>query len=416
MKITKVDIYMLDAGAQRASRRPICCRVWTDEGIYGDGEAGIAFDYAAPAGVGMLQDLSRLIIGMDPMRVDAIWEKLFKLTFWGQGGGPLVFAGISAIDIALMDIKGKALNVPVYELLGGKFRDNVRCYASQLQFGWNEKIGPWGPTQEYVDICKYAMSEGYDAVKIDFIAYDREGKDIPYEECEGFLSHDLYALAEERIAAIRQECGHLDIIMENHGRSDSISAVKLGELCDKYDLYCLEEPTTVLNTEFHKRVQRRIRTPIGSGERIYTRWQYLNFFRDNSIQLVQPDACNCAPAVPSPRRRLFSLLRPSPTSPFMSITSAPLSLPSPALANTIISQRMAAIRSPTFPALARNSRTLPSRPRWSMSRSRNRDVWSAKQLKGGIRSENIPQVLEPVLHFPGRQLHFQTGDDQGCVL
>ena len=76
MKITKVDIYMLDAGAQRASRRPICCRIWTDEGIYGDGEAGIAFDYAAPAGVGMLQDLSRLIIGLDPMRVDAIWEKL----------------------------------------------------------------------------------------------------------------------------------------------------------------------------------------------------------------------------------------------------------------------------------------------------------------------------------------------------
>lgn len=54
MKITKVDIYMLDATAQRASRRPICCRVWTDEGFYGDGEAGIAFDYAAPAGIGML--------------------------------------------------------------------------------------------------------------------------------------------------------------------------------------------------------------------------------------------------------------------------------------------------------------------------------------------------------------------------
>ena len=61
MKITKVDIYMLDATAQRASRRPICCRIWTDEGFYGDGEAGIAFDYAAPAGIGMLQDISRLI-------------------------------------------------------------------------------------------------------------------------------------------------------------------------------------------------------------------------------------------------------------------------------------------------------------------------------------------------------------------
>ncbi|MDE6881315.1 MAG: mandelate racemase/muconate lactonizing enzyme family protein, partial [Oscillospiraceae bacterium] len=100
----------------------------------------------------MLQDLSRLIIGEDPMRVDAIWEKLFKVSFWGQGGGPVVFAAISAIDIALMDIKGKALNVPIYELLGGKFRDNDRCYASQLQFGWNDRIGPWGSKEEYAAI------------------------------------------------------------------------------------------------------------------------------------------------------------------------------------------------------------------------------------------------------------------------
>ena len=119
MKITKVDIYMLDATAQRASRRPICCRVWTDEGFYGDGEAGIAFDYAAPAGIGMLQDISRLVIGKDPMRTDELWERMFKVSFWGQGGGVVVFAGMSALDIALMDIKGKALGVPIYQLLGG---------------------------------------------------------------------------------------------------------------------------------------------------------------------------------------------------------------------------------------------------------------------------------------------------------
>lgn len=169
MKITKVDIYMLDATAQRASRRPICCRVWTDEGFYGDGEAGIAFDYAAPAGIGMLQDISRLVIGKDPMRTDELWERMFKVSFWGQGGGPVVFAAISAIDIALMDIKGKVLNVPVYELLGGKVNDSIRCYASQLQFGWNEDVGPRGTAKEYADICKYAMEDGYDAVKLDLL-------------------------------------------------------------------------------------------------------------------------------------------------------------------------------------------------------------------------------------------------------
>ena len=170
---------MLDATAQRASRRPICCRVWTDEGFYGDGEAGIAFDYAAPAGIGMLQDISRLVIGKDPMRTDEVWERMFKVSFWGQGGGPVVFAAISAIDIALMDIKGKVLNVPVYELLGGKVNDSIRCYASQLQFGWNEDVGPRGTAKEYADICKYAMEDGYDAVKLDFTLYDRDKKDIP---------------------------------------------------------------------------------------------------------------------------------------------------------------------------------------------------------------------------------------------
>jgi len=198
MKITKVDIYMLDATAQRASRRPICCRVWTDEGFYGDGEAGIAFDYAAPAGIGMLQDISRLVIGKDPMRTDELWERMFKVSFWGQGGGPVVFAAISAIDIALMDIKGKVLNVPVYELLGGKVNDSIRCYASQLQFGWNEDVGPRGTAKEYADICKYAMEDGYDAVKLDFTLYDRDKKDIPNRDCEGFVSTDFYNMVEER--------------------------------------------------------------------------------------------------------------------------------------------------------------------------------------------------------------------------
>ncbi len=293
MKITKVDIYMLDATAQRASRRPICCRIWTDEGFYGDGEAGIAFDYAAPAGIGMLQDISRLIIGKDPMRTDELWERMFKISFWGQGGGPVVFAAISAIDIALMDIKGKVLNVPIYELLGGKVNDSIRCYASQLQFGWNEDVGPRGTAKEYADICKYAMSEGYDAVKLDFTMYDRDKKDIPNRDCEGFISNDFYKMVEERIAAIREECGDVDIIMENHGRTDVTSAIKLGELCDKYNFYALEEPATPLRPEFQKLIREKVRTPLAAGERLYTRWQFLNYFKDNSIQLVQPDACNC---------------------------------------------------------------------------------------------------------------------------
>ena len=91
MKITKVDIYLLDAGVQKASRRPIVCRVHTDECIYGDGEAGVAYGSGANAAFGMIKDLAPLIIGKDPMNVEPIWESLLKTTFWGQGAGPLSF-------------------------------------------------------------------------------------------------------------------------------------------------------------------------------------------------------------------------------------------------------------------------------------------------------------------------------------
>lgn len=84
---------------------------------------------------------------------------MFKSSFWGMGGGAIVFAGISAIDIALWDIKGKALNVPCYQLMGGKFRSQMRSYASQLQFGWCDKIGPYGKPEEYRMIAKYALDD-----------------------------------------------------------------------------------------------------------------------------------------------------------------------------------------------------------------------------------------------------------------
>ena len=112
MKITKVDVYMLDAGEQRWQRKPIICRIHTDEGVYGDGEAGIALGIGSTGAFGMVKDLAGLIIGMDPMNIEVIWNKMFKSSFWGMGGGAIVFAGISAIDIALWDIKGRSWACP----------------------------------------------------------------------------------------------------------------------------------------------------------------------------------------------------------------------------------------------------------------------------------------------------------------
>lgn len=95
---------------------------------------GLAYGVGASGGIGVAKDLSALLIGMNPMDTEAIWEKMLRKTFWGQGGGGIFSAAMSGLDIAMWDIKGKALNVPLYVLLGGKSRDGIRAYASQLQY------------------------------------------------------------------------------------------------------------------------------------------------------------------------------------------------------------------------------------------------------------------------------------------
>ena len=285
---------MLDAGVQRASRRPVIARITTDEGIYGDGEAGIALGTGAPGAFGMVQDLSRLIIGMDPFDTEKIYHRLLKSSFWGIGSGAIVMAGISALDIALLDIKGKALGVPVFQLLGGKTRNEMRNYASQLQFGWCDKIGPFGKSDDYVRITEYALSQGYDCVKIDFTQFDRNAVRMGTNAVEGILPRPLVNMIDERMGAIRSSLGYdFDIIVENHCRTDAISGTQIGELCDKYKVMAYEEPAMPQNPEMHKVIRSKIKTPIATGERIYGTRMYYIFLKLDAVQLIQPDICNC---------------------------------------------------------------------------------------------------------------------------
>ena len=296
MKITKIDIFMEDLPVEQFKKGtwcPILCRVYTDEGIYGDGEAALAYGNAQNAAFGMVKDLAKLVIGMDPLDNEVIWDKLYKTTFWGQGGGPVVNAGISAIDIALWDIKGKYFNVPVYKLLGGKRRDNLRCYASQLQFGWSDHGEVMASTEDYVNVCKKAVDEGYDAVKIDFFTFDRDGRAFDkMEEMQRLLKPYYVQLVEERVAACREAVGpNVDIIMENHSRPDAQSAIQLGRAVQKYNIFYFEEPNTP-TPKMNKFISDRLDMPIAQGERIYTRWQYAPYFENNSVQVIQPDMGN----------------------------------------------------------------------------------------------------------------------------
>ncbi len=298
MKITSVDVIALETDPG-CGTRCVFAQVNTDEGISGLGEAAVAICTGAPAVFELIRDLAPLVIGMDPEENEVIWEKLFKSSFWGQGNGAVFMGGIAAIDIALWDIKAKAVKKPLYKLLGGKQRPKLRTYASQLQFGWGKpSFTPWkvesGEPEFYREGALKAVSEGYDAIKINFLRFDRQGVAIPSKNTIGHLSRELMKLAEQRLAATRDAVGpDVDIILENHAMTDASTAIQFAKMAEPYDIMFLEEGATPLNPDVFRRIADNTSIPLATGERTYTRWGFKPFFDNQSLTVIQPDIGNC---------------------------------------------------------------------------------------------------------------------------
>jgi L-alanine-DL-glutamate epimerase-like enolase superfamily enzyme len=298
MKITSVELYRFEVAllklpnGRMMTDKPIICKINTDDGLYGFGEAGVALGVGGTAAFGMVRDLAETVIGMDPTNTEGIWDRMQKKTFWGQGGGTMVSAGMSAIDIALWDIKGKALGVPLYKLLGGKTRDSLRCYASQLQFGWGEKWTPLAKPEEYAECALKAVEEGYDCIKIDPAIFDME-----YNRGGDFtkmLSREQIRMCYDRLAAVRNAVGpDIGIIVEMHCGTDTTTAIQLGKAIEDIGIFYYEEPVMPLNPNMMKEVKDSVNFPIASGERIYTRWGYRPFLEMRAIDVIQPDLGNC---------------------------------------------------------------------------------------------------------------------------
>ena len=294
MRITSVDLLRLKTeGAGPV--RPIICRINTDEGIYGLGEAGVAIVSGATAAYELLKDYATRIIGMNPLHHEVIWEKLYKDTFWAQGNGAIIMAAVSAIDTALWDIRGKHYDAPVYELLGGKQRSKLRTYASQLQFGWGiPAYNRDGGLQKYEDACKAALDEGYTAVKVNFFEQRKHGPNVNYLETTGFLSSEIMNTAEERIARLRELMGpDGDILLENHAMTDAVSSIQFAHMAEKYRPMFLEEPATPLNSKVFEKIAANTSIPLATGERTFTRWGFRPLIESGAISVAQPDIGNC---------------------------------------------------------------------------------------------------------------------------
>jgi L-alanine-DL-glutamate epimerase-like enolase superfamily enzyme len=217
---------------------------------------------------------------------------MLRESFWGLGGGPVFYSAMSAIDTALWDIKGKALNVPVYQLLGGKTNENLRTYASQLQFDWSQDCIKMLTPDDYARAAAKAMAEGYDAVKVDPIVYDENG-DSSYDRTKLFTPKQM-KLFGDRLRAIRKEVGdEVDIIFEAHSLMGCASAIQMGKVVEEVGCMMFEEPVNYLNSAVHKKVSDRVNVPIAGGERLYHRWDVRPYFEDQSIDILQPDVGLC---------------------------------------------------------------------------------------------------------------------------
>ncbi|MFT4732571.1 MAG: galactonate dehydratase [Gammaproteobacteria bacterium] len=292
MKVTHVEIFDIHC-PERTSWHPVFVRVHTDEGIHGVGEAGLAYDWGHSAAAAMVKEIvEAVLIGFDPFKTELLWSRMLRESFWGLGGGPVLYAAMSAIDTALWDIKGKALNVPVYQLLGGKTNDNLRTYASQLQFDWSQDCIKMLTPDDYARAASKAMAEGYDAVKVDPIVYDANG-DSSYDRTKLFTPKQM-KLFGDRMRAIRKEVGDdVDIIFEAHSLMGCASAIQMGSIVEEVGCMMYEEPVSYLNSAVHKKVSENVKVPIAGGERLYHRWDARPYFEDQSIDVLQPDVGLC---------------------------------------------------------------------------------------------------------------------------
>jgi galactonate dehydratase len=281
MKVTAAKIYIVEVGG----RHPVLVQVSTDRGLRGVGEAAIAYGTGATAAAGMIKDLAEgFLLGKDPSRIEMIWGEMYDHTFWAKGGGPIVFAGLSAIEQALWDIKGKALGVPVYEMLGGKCREQCRVYAN----GWSFRcVTP----SDFAREAARVVEDGYSAIKFYPLATAERDRHGHIRHVSGrSIDRDAERLAIARVKAVRDAVGpDVDIMLDMSAELTTDAIIRLGRQLEGQDIFFLEEPVDPFDVEALKKVSEHVHVPIAVGERIYTRYGFRPILELRAADILQPD-------------------------------------------------------------------------------------------------------------------------------
>ncbi|UCI19003.1 galactonate dehydratase [Mesorhizobium sp. B2-1-8] len=258
MKITSLTTYLVPP-------RWLFLKIETDAGVTGWGEPVV--EGRALTVEAAVKELGDYLIGKDPRLIEDHWTVMHRGGFYR--GGPILMSAIAGIDQALWDIKGKALGVPVHELLGGKLRDTIKVYS------W---IGGDRPA-EVAAGAREMVARGFLALKMNGT-----------EELQIVDSHDKIDAAVERVAMVREAVGSgIGIAVDFHGRVHRPMARILVKELEPYRLMFIEEPVLSESREALKEIAALGSTPIALGERLYSRWDFKSVFEEAIVDIIQPD-------------------------------------------------------------------------------------------------------------------------------
>lgn len=269
MRITDIKLYPVWVG----SRNQLVIKVETDEGIYGLGESGLSGRELAV--IGALKHFREFLIGRDPMKRGQIWQELYRSQYFE--GGRVLLAAQSAIDIALYDIVGKALGVPVYQLLGGKHRDVIPCFATA--YG--------GRGEQLLESVQFLWSHGWTVIRaMSLLPKEPENPNI-------FEPRRSIPYTAQWLVKIREELGsELTLGVDYHHRLTIAETASFCQRMPTGTLDFLEEPIRDETPEAYEALRKLTNVPFAVGEEFSSKWQFLPYIERHLTDFARVDICN----------------------------------------------------------------------------------------------------------------------------
>lgn len=262
MKITDVKSFVSSSGH-------FFVKVETDTGIYGVGEGGIRRRATALAEV--VRSFEPILIGADPFQTEHLWQVMFRGGFFP--GGVVQSAAVSAVDIALWDIKGKALNVPVYELLGGRTRDKVACYPHN----------GGGSIEKLVESCQKTYQEGWKFARWGLA----DGNNSDTFEPRRAVKYGI-----EQVKAVREALGDdINILVDVHTRLDPADSLDFCKSVEQYNPFFIEDPLRSENPASLRRLRQQTSVPIAVGEQFDSKWSFREVIEEDLLDYCRVDLC-----------------------------------------------------------------------------------------------------------------------------